>query len=840
MNRIFFIALNIQRRYRYTTWVLLVLSGMMLHENHMILLSQTKQTRPTQISPRANRTLPNDNMPPEFVEGTSTQTAPAKKNVIAGEPSSSAQKFVKRDSSTITFRAGIADEEEQSTAPKPKPSPFAGFKTKVYTIKLPAQARTQPRTQKIKAYLINERSYISVAMLRSMLNGKGTRVGEIILGQDILRLAPYSFYVVAERREGIAMVQLPYPCIVVANHLLVPFDPMMSALQTLGLFIVEQASEQSVTTLWRTDQTPLKTTAFAYPDSITPTRFDDTVPTDKTNDSRSSLPETSARTMPENSSSGEKQYPLPTLRDSVEPRTTIPSLKPVLAGTKNSTKDVAIKGVTTPTTLSKSLPATKNMAPPSLVPVLGNKQLDTVGVQPSFIQPQSVLPDDTSKVSQKQEQKQLPEHTNSTNLTRHSNNKADRKADASAHIPLRKPLITNESDNMAKGSNSSNASLPNTSVPKLIRRELSEPTIVPQKPMATPSETFPQPTGRTYKLPKNLKRKELEKDSLQSFVRPLIHKKKRFYLASLDIAMPMQATPIYEPLPNNLSSGHTYSRRSDDDIAPQTPSKKSISKQKKSSSDKKTSGDKQSSSEKKKWSLDVIVIDPGHGGKDEGARGVHGTLEKDVVLSIGKKLGALLKEELPETKVVFTRSDDRFIELYRRGQIANEAKGKLFISLHCNSMPKKPHPAKGFETYILKPERSDDAIHVAEAENAVIKLESDQKRYKKLTQEEFIIVNMMQSAFMKFSEKFAGFVQKNVTSSLPLQSRGVNQAGFLVLVGASMPSVLIETGFLSNTTEEKYLRSTKGQQAIAETIFRAIEQYRREYERLIKTDTSSE
>jgi N-acetylmuramoyl-L-alanine amidase len=237
---------------------------------------------------------------------------------------------------------------------------------------------------------------------------------------------------------------------------------------------------------------------------------------------------------------------------------------------------------------------------------------------------------------------------------------------------------------------------------------------------------------------------------------------------------------------------------------------------------------------KDRWKLDVIVLDPGHGGEDHGATSINGFKEKDITLDIAKRVEKLLKKSLPETKVVMTRRDDTFIELYRRGQIANESKGKLFISIHCNSMPKKPHPAHGFETYILRPGRNDDAVRVADRENAAVKFEDEQKRYKKLTDEQLIIATMAQSAFVKFSEHFAELLQREVSKATPLHSRGVNQAGFYVLVGASMPNVLFETAFLSNETDEKFLTTEKGKQKMADGIARAVERYAKEYEELLK------
>jgi N-acetylmuramoyl-L-alanine amidase len=235
-------------------------------------------------------------------------------------------------------------------------------------------------------------------------------------------------------------------------------------------------------------------------------------------------------------------------------------------------------------------------------------------------------------------------------------------------------------------------------------------------------------------------------------------------------------------------------------------------------------------SAKRKWALDVIVLDAGHGGKDAGTVGVTKTKEKDVALGVVKKLGALMKSTMPGTKVVYTRTDDTFVELDRRGQIANENGGKLFISIHCNSTPKKPSKASGFEVYILRPGRNEDAVRVAELENGVIKLEDDPKRYKPLTDEQFIVVSMAQSSFVRYSDMVAAMIAAEVRKLRDVGVRGVNQAGFLVLVGASMPNMLIETGFLSNRKEEAYLKSARGQTRLATAIFQAVKAYRVRYE----------
>jgi N-acetylmuramoyl-L-alanine amidase len=229
--------------------------------------------------------------------------------------------------------------------------------------------------------------------------------------------------------------------------------------------------------------------------------------------------------------------------------------------------------------------------------------------------------------------------------------------------------------------------------------------------------------------------------------------------------------------------------------------------------------------------LDVIVLDAGHGGKDAGAVGTNGYYEKQAALGIVLKLGKLIEKEMPGVKVVYTRKDDRFIELYRRGEIANEKKAKLFISVHCNSTPQKPSNATGFTTYMLRPGKTDQAIRVAARENAVISYEPERARYHELTDEDFILTSMARSQDVKFSEKFAALVQKELSKRVSIRNNGVSQAGFLVLVGAAMPNVLIETGFISNPKEEALLKSESGEMNYARGILDAIKKYKALYER---------
>ncbi|MEE9903956.1 MAG: N-acetylmuramoyl-L-alanine amidase [Chlorobium sp.] len=235
-------------------------------------------------------------------------------------------------------------------------------------------------------------------------------------------------------------------------------------------------------------------------------------------------------------------------------------------------------------------------------------------------------------------------------------------------------------------------------------------------------------------------------------------------------------------------------------------------------------------SDVEKWRLNTIVLDAGHGGHDPGAIGVRGTREKDVVLNIVRDLGNLIAQKWPDVRVVYTRKDDRFIPLHERGKIANRNGGKLFVSLHCNAN-KKNH-IKGSEVYILGPHKSKDALEVAMFENSVITKESDYKeRYKGFSAEYLIMSSMAQSAFAKQSADLAVEVQNRIGRSDSTNGRGVRQAGFMVLWTPSMPSILVEAGYLSNAEEERVLRDRQEQTKIAYRIFQGIESYRKNYER---------
>jgi N-acetylmuramoyl-L-alanine amidase len=223
-----------------------------------------------------------------------------------------------------------------------------------------------------------------------------------------------------------------------------------------------------------------------------------------------------------------------------------------------------------------------------------------------------------------------------------------------------------------------------------------------------------------------------------------------------------------------------------------------------------------------------VVIDAGHGGHDSGAKG-RNSLEKEVALSIALKTGRLIQKNCPGVQVIYTRESDVFVELYRRAQIANENKADLFISIHCNANP-SPF-AYGTETYVMGLHKSLANLDVARTENASILLEDNySKRYDGFnpnSTEAYIIFNLFQNAYLDKSLDFASRVEANFTANTKLPERGVKQAGFLVLYRTTMPGVLVETGFLSNSHEEAYLISTAGQERLAYSIYRAFDEYRR-------------
>jgi len=231
------------------------------------------------------------------------------------------------------------------------------------------------------------------------------------------------------------------------------------------------------------------------------------------------------------------------------------------------------------------------------------------------------------------------------------------------------------------------------------------------------------------------------------------------------------------------------------------------------------------------FKVDVVVIDAGHGGKDSGTRGKK-ILEKDVALKIALKVGHYIEQNVPGVKVIYTRKTDTYIPLDERANIANRSNADLFICIHANSMP--GGKATGTETYVMGLHKDESNFDVAKRENSVILMEEDfEERYEGFdpdSPESYILFSLTQSAYQESSLLFAQKVEDQFKQRVGRHSRGVKQAGFVVLWRTTMPSVLIETGFLSHPTEEQFLAQDKGQELIASGIYRAFKEYKSEVE----------
>ncbi|WP_394346106.1 N-acetylmuramoyl-L-alanine amidase family protein [Hymenobacter fodinae] len=231
-----------------------------------------------------------------------------------------------------------------------------------------------------------------------------------------------------------------------------------------------------------------------------------------------------------------------------------------------------------------------------------------------------------------------------------------------------------------------------------------------------------------------------------------------------------------------------------------------------------------------RYHLRTVVLDAGHGGKDRGCAGVKAR-EADVALKIILALGRQIEEEMPEVKVVYTRRTDVFVELADRAGIANKHNADLFISVHCNASSPS---ANGTEVWTMGPHKTDANLSVAKRENAVILQEDNYKEryngFDPTSPQSHILFSLYQSAHIVNSIRFAQKVDKQLRTTVGRPSRGVKQAGFLVLWKSTMPSVLIESGFLTNRTEEQYLNDKAGQTYIAAGIYRAFRDYKNELE----------
>ncbi len=240
------------------------------------------------------------------------------------------------------------------------------------------------------------------------------------------------------------------------------------------------------------------------------------------------------------------------------------------------------------------------------------------------------------------------------------------------------------------------------------------------------------------------------------------------------------------------------------------------------------------------YKIKTVVIDAGHGGKDPGAVGSKAK-EKDITLAIALKTGELIEKYLPDVKVIYTRSTDVFVELHKRAEIANKNNADLFISIHVNANRNKS--AYGADSWVMGLHKSQANLEVAKLENKVISIEDNyETRYEGMSAQNtdaIIIHTMMQSANLELSATLASFVQNQFRERVGRRDRGVRSAPFLVLWKTTMPSVLIETGFISNEAEQAFLMTELGQDYMASAIFRAFRDYKHMIERKTNFDVDT-
>jgi N-acetylmuramoyl-L-alanine amidase len=253
-------------------------------------------------------------------------------------------------------------------------------------------------------------------------------------------------------------------------------------------------------------------------------------------------------------------------------------------------------------------------------------------------------------------------------------------------------------------------------------------------------------------------------------------------------------------------------------------------------------------SRQRHFSVTRVVIDAGHGGHDSGCLGKK-SMEKDIALGVALKLGKYIEENFSDVKVIYTRKTDTFVELFQRAAIANNAKADLFICIHCNSacfMDKKKREicneeSSGPETWVMGLHKSEANLEVSKRENSVVLLEKDYLHqydgFDPNSPEANIIFSLYQNTYLDQSLRLASYVQQELKLA-GRTGRGVKQAGFIVLYKTSMPSILVETGFLSNPDEEQFLISDKGQHVMARSIFNAFRSYKNSVESgSVKTET---
>lgn len=225
--------------------------------------------------------------------------------------------------------------------------------------------------------------------------------------------------------------------------------------------------------------------------------------------------------------------------------------------------------------------------------------------------------------------------------------------------------------------------------------------------------------------------------------------------------------------------------------------------------------------------LSTVVIDAGHGGKDPGCTW-GGHTEKELNLKVALLLGGMIEDAYSDVRVIYTRSDDRFVELHTRGDIANKANADLFISIHTDAVGN--NEAHGSSTYIMGNDKSEKNLAVAQRENSVIVMEGDYEEkyegYDPSSAESFIIFSLMQYAYSEQSMIFAEMIQKHYKLNTPIVDRGARQGPYLVLWRTAMPAVLTEMGFMTHKGDRDYLHSEVGQKQVAKSLFDAFSEYR--------------
>lgn len=229
------------------------------------------------------------------------------------------------------------------------------------------------------------------------------------------------------------------------------------------------------------------------------------------------------------------------------------------------------------------------------------------------------------------------------------------------------------------------------------------------------------------------------------------------------------------------------------------------------------------------YRIKTIVIDAGHGGRDAGCSGKN-SQEKHIALNLALKLGKAITSSFPSINIIYTRQKDIFVPLYERAAIANRNNADLFISIHCNALRHKAHLVSGSETYVMGLHTADHNLEVARRENESILLEENYEQnyqgFDPNSDEGHIFLSMFQNAFLEQSILLAEKIESNIKSKAKRKSRGVKQAGFVVLKETTMPSVLIETGYLTNAKDEEFLLTDYGQTQMANAIFEAFIDYK--------------